>query len=279
VEDADVTWPDRDEPTGTPDEAAASCTVHVASLNTASALELCLRSMRHFAGRPFDLVVGDSGSTDGSLEMLRSLEQRGWLRLEAAPHGRLHSEWIDHWVASCTSRYALFCDSDVEFRLSGWLADMIAMSQRRDAALVCGRLVEPHGAFTHPVTGAKRRLVRRPSPWLLLLDLDRVRGRVEESFAWRDAKDPDDEFGGTSFDVGALYFEALTNAGLGWVEMSPAWQRKYRHFGGMTWLRATAAGLRPRVRASQVAKLGIVRARLANARARSWGDREIEAVR
>ncbi|MGZ4735146.1 MAG: hypothetical protein ACXV8R_06035 [Acidimicrobiia bacterium] len=37
--------------------------VHVASLNTAAATELCVRSMRHYAGHEFDLVVGDGGST------------------------------------------------------------------------------------------------------------------------------------------------------------------------------------------------------------------------
>ena len=33
--------------------------VHFASINTAAVTELCIRTMRHFAGYPFSLVVGD----------------------------------------------------------------------------------------------------------------------------------------------------------------------------------------------------------------------------
>jgi GT2 family glycosyltransferase len=68
-------------------------TVHVASWNTASATELCLRTMRRHAGHPFALVVGDGGSTDGSLAMLRDFAQRGWLELEvrAGAHTRTGS--------------------------------------------------------------------------------------------------------------------------------------------------------------------------------------------
>jgi hypothetical protein len=46
---------------------AVEVRVHVATINTAAVTELCIRTMRHTAGYPFDLVVGDGGSTDGSL--------------------------------------------------------------------------------------------------------------------------------------------------------------------------------------------------------------------
>ena len=49
-------------------------------------------------GGPFELVVGDAGSTDGSLAMLRDFEARGWLRLEVAAGGRKHAEWLDLWL-------------------------------------------------------------------------------------------------------------------------------------------------------------------------------------
>ena len=81
--------------------------------------------MRHYAGHPFRLVVGDAGSTDGSVAMLRGFAARGWLDLEEAPDGRRHAEWLDRWVQRCATRYALFCDSDVEFLGPGWLADLV----------------------------------------------------------------------------------------------------------------------------------------------------------
>ena len=48
----------------------ADVRVHVASANTRSLTELCIRSMERFAGYPFELYVGDVGSHDGSIEML-----------------------------------------------------------------------------------------------------------------------------------------------------------------------------------------------------------------
>jgi GT2 family glycosyltransferase len=255
-----------------------SVTVHVANLNTEHATELCIRSMRHFAGRPFDLVVGDSGSTDGSVEMLRRWQDLGWLRLEEAPHGRAHSSWIDGWLASCTTRFAVFSDSDVEYREHGWLDDMVNSALRTGSAMVCARMLMPTGLYVHPVTGAMRELALRPSPWLLLIDLEQVRGRVDASFELRDVKDPNRRSGGISYDVGATYFRALCDAGLTWTEMPVDWRRKYRHFGGLTWLKDGAAARSARVRAKQLTKLAIVESRRRRVRALGWGEEIPEDV-
>ena len=259
----------RAAPHRTPGEP--SVTVHVATLNTAHVTELCIRSMRRYAGRPFDLKVGDAGSTDGSVALLRAWEALGWLTLEEAAGGRTHADWIDGWLASCASRFAVFSDSDVEYREPGWLTDIVAMAQESGAALVCGRMLNPSGVYVHPVTGATRRLANRPSPWLLLLDLDQVRGVVDATFQSRDVKDPASGSVGTSFDVGATYFQALVDAGLTWTEMPPEWRSKFRHFGGLTWLKNGAMATNSTVRARQMAKLGIVEARLRRARLGSWG--------
>ncbi len=246
-------------------------TVHVATLNTAHVTELCIRSMRQYAGREFDLLVGDAGSTDGSVELLRAWEALGWLTLEEAAGGRTHPDWIDGWLSTCPSRYAVFSDSDVEYREPGWLTDLVAKAQQTGAAMVCARMLSPSGLYVHPVTGATRRLANRPSPWLLLLDLDQVRGVVDATFQSRDVKDPLSHAVGVSFDVGATYFEGLVEAGLTWEEMPTAWRSKFRHYGGLTWLKNGAMAKNSTVRARQMAKLGIVEARLRRARAGSWG--------
>ncbi len=248
-----------------------SVTVHVATLNTAHVTELCIRSMRRHAGRSFDLVVGDAGSTDGSVPMLRAWEALGWLTLEQAIEGRNHADWIDGWLATCPSRFAVFSDSDVEYRESDWLVDMVDTALTTGSAMVCARMLNPHGVYVHPVTGATRRLANRPSPWLLLLDLDQVRGRVESTFQSRDVKDPGSATLGVSFDVGATYFEALVAAGLTWTEMPVEWRTKFRHYGGLTWLKNGAMAKNSTVRARQMAKLGIVEARLRRARVGRWG--------
>lgn len=251
--------------------ARPTVTAHVASLNTARVTELCVRSMREFAGYPFELVVGDSGSTDGSLELLRDFEARGWLRLEVAPGGRRHPDWLDRWLAACTTRYALFSDSDVEYRAEGWLADMVETALHTGAALVCGRMQWPPDTFTHPVTGAARRLAPRPTAWLVMIDTEQVRGRVDASFAYHEVKDPAAFGGKIAYDTTAWYYKCLCDAGLTGAEMPASWQHKYRHFGGLTWLGARKSGATLRKRAKQLAKLAIVEAHLRRARARSWG--------
>jgi glycosyltransferase involved in cell wall biosynthesis len=245
-------------------------TVHVASLNTKAVTELCIRSMRHYAGRDFQLVVGDAGSTDGSLTMLRDFEARGWLELEVAPDGRKHAEWLDRWLASARADYVVFSDSDVEYLEDGWLRDMVGTAEREHAALVCARMQRPPDAFEHPVTGAKRRLAPRPTPWLLLLDVQQARG-LDASFRYVDVADPDAYGGIVAYDVGAAYFAALEAAELTWAEMPADWQSKFRHFGGLTWLKS-GGGTDVKMRARQVAKLGLVHLHLWRARFARWGD-------
>jgi Glycosyl transferase family 2 len=247
-------------------------TVHVASLNTRRVTELCIRSMRHYAGRPFDLVVGDAGSTDGSVELLRDFQARGWLTLEVAAGGRKHAEWLDLWLARCPTRYAVFSDSDVEYRRPDWLVDLVDTATSLGAALVCARMQWPPETFVHPVTGAARKLAPRPTPWLQMLDVEQVRGTVDASFRYRDVEDPDVFGGKIAYDVGAAYFAALEAAGLTWAEMPDAWQAKFRHFGGLTWLKSGQPDALPRVRARQLAKLGLVEAHWWRARVRHWGD-------
>jgi hypothetical protein len=54
--------------------------------------------------------------------------------------------------------------------------------------------------------------------------------------------------------------------------MPDAFQHKFRHFGGLTWLKAGNAGASWRVRSKQLTKLGLVHAHLLRARAGHWGE-------
>ncbi|MBV8950763.1 MAG: glycosyltransferase family 2 protein [Actinobacteria bacterium] len=247
-------------------------TVHVASLNTRFATELCIRTMRQFAGRPFRLVVGDCGSTDGSLEMLRSFERRGWLKLEVAPNGRMHAEWLDKWLRDCATRYALFVDSDVEFFQAGWLDQMVRAAQTNDAALVCAQMLPSRARYMHPHTGAKRTLGARPAPWLLLVDVERVRGRVSASFAYVDVADPDAFGGKIGYDVAGAYFAALRDEGLGWVEMPESFRSSFRHFSGLSWRRVLDWRAPLRLRPGQAPRMAVVMAHLWRARALRYGE-------
>jgi hypothetical protein len=211
--------------------------VHVASADTKWATELCIRSMYRYAGAAFELVVGDGGSLDGSLKMLRRLERRGLLQLEVPSWWRQHYEWLDHWCAECPTRYAVFSDSDVQFRAQGWLGDMIRVAEEQNAALVCAHFTPARDGYVHPGTGQKVRLAARPAIWLLLVDLEQIKP-LGTGFAPALVEDDTVPEGRVAYDTGARLFVALEQAGLHWVEMPSEWvQHKAHHFGGLSWLR------------------------------------------
>jgi hypothetical protein len=247
-------------------------TAYIANLNTARVTELCIRSMREFAGMDFDLVVGDCGSTDGSLRMLERFQSMGWIELQVAPNGRTHADWLDRWLDECPTQYALFSDSDVEFSGRNWLVDMVDTARAEGAALVCGRMQRGAETFVHPVTRAERRIAPRPTAWLQMIDTDQVRGRVDATFEYVEIEDFSAFGSKVAYDTGAWYFKQLCEAGLTWAEMPSSWQHNYRHYGGLTWLGPARSGPAWRLRARQAAKLVLVEQHLRRARRDHWGE-------
>lgn len=204
-----------------------------ASLNTAPDTELCIRTMRCTAPG-LELTVGDCGSTDGSVEMLRRFERSGWLSLEVAPGGREHAAWLDHWVATSPARYALFVDSDVEFLRPGWLESMMSTMLAAGHALVCSEFLPGVDAWFDERFGITVDVAARPAPWLLLVDVEALRP-LRTSFAFTTQPHP----GGTGrdqwLDVGARVLQDVEAAGRTWAVMGGDFRSNYVHFGGRSW--------------------------------------------
>jgi hypothetical protein len=238
--------------------------VYVATLDTASATELCVRTLHKYAGYPFHLTVGDSGSRDRSIPVLRRLESAGWLSLELAPGGRRHAEWLDHWLPLCTTRYAVFVDSDMEFLAAPWLADMVATAQREGAAMVTSRFQELRDRGFVDRDGTSVRWAPRPTPWLLLVDVPQLRPVAKVGFGFRYRDDPEHTGGRIAFDTGAFLLAKLTDAGMRCVGMPDGWTSCYRHFGGMTWIRQRSTPIGRTVK--QTLKRWMIWARLQRAR-------------
>jgi hypothetical protein len=208
--------------------------VYVASANTKPVTELCVRTIHRTAGHPFGLVVGDVGSGDGSLAMLRRLESDGWLRLEVAPTWRQHFEWLDDWTSASSARYVVFVDSDVAFVGTDWLAQLVSTATTTGSALVCAELYPEQVEFVHPGGGGVMRLAPRPGAHLLLLDTVQVE-QIGVGFAPRTTPSGDVPEGVVSYDVAALFFRELDRRGLRWTEMDASFEATFRHFGGMSW--------------------------------------------
>jgi hypothetical protein len=207
--------------------------VYVASFNTAQNTELCVRSLHGFADYPFSLTVGDSGSVDGSAEMLLALQHAGWLRFEQAPRKRTHAEWLDDWLSRCEIRRAAFIDSDIEFRREGWLSPLVTAAEK-DAALVCTEMLDEVEWAVEPVERRVVRLAARPAPWLLLIDVPRIR-ELGVGFSFQAAKTKAVREGLIAYDVGGLLFRELRARELPWTEMPPTYRACFRHYGGMSW--------------------------------------------
>ena len=248
---------------------AADVRMYVASLNTAAATELTLRTIRKYAGYPFDLFVGDSGSKDRSLKMLRRFERAGWLELEVAPRLRRHAEWLDQWVATCPTRYAVFVDSDMEFLRPGWLAELVAVAERERAALVASR-IQLDERIKINAEGIRVRWAARPSPWLMLVDIEQVRALEIDGatvFGFRAEPDPEWPGGRLGYDTAAFFYAQLVAQGMHVATMPEGWPACYHHFGGMSEFRQNPSS-QPFRQQKQAMKAVRVRFRLALARAR-----------
>jgi hypothetical protein len=206
--------------------------VHIPNIDRATATELCIRSLREHAGHPFRLTVGDGGSTDGSIEMLRTMEARGWLELEVDTSNPWHSEWLDRWLARCDAEFAVFADNDVEFLGGGWLRDLVGTAILTGAALVYADLCPEYPEFVLRHRGGEVvRMPARPGPWLMLVHVPQVTA-LGLSFAYHEEPLADTTL---VCDVGTKFFQGLQARGLRCVQMSDDYRAKYHHYGGMSW--------------------------------------------
>lgn len=222
-------------------------TVYIASADTAVSTELAVRTVIARAGMMHGLVVGDSGSTDGSVEMLQRLRARGWLQLDLVRERRHHFEWLDLWLATCPTQWAVFVDSDVEFRRNGWLRELLDVG-RQGYALVCGEMLAAVPHSIEPVGHREVYLAPRPAPWLLLIDCHRVRG-LGVSFGF--VAEPSDERpeGLIAYDTGAKLFASMLAVSMPWIQMPPSYQKVYAHYGNMSWGGAFGSGRAHRAKA------------------------------
>jgi Glycosyl transferase family 2 len=204
--------------------------VYVPSLDTANATELCIRSMRHYADYPFEVTVGESGSTDTSLAMLEEFKRRGWLTLEVAA-GRMHHEWKDHWLRTCPENFALFLHSDVEFR-GPWLNKLVEVATAETAALVCGEMVPEAAHYVEPLRGRVIRLAERPPCWYTLLDVSQT-ATLPASFEFHAEESGEVPEGVIGYDTGGWFFQMLKDHGLRWTVMPRGYRRNYHHYSGL----------------------------------------------
>jgi glycosyltransferase involved in cell wall biosynthesis len=104
----------------------ADVTIIVVNYNTKKFIELCIKSIYKNTTPPFNLIIADNGSTDGSVEFMKPLAQSGKIHLVSRRTGQSaseHGKAIDHILYdSGLIKTQLICtiDSDAYAAKSGW---------------------------------------------------------------------------------------------------------------------------------------------------------------
>jgi GT2 family glycosyltransferase len=252
-------------------------TIICATVNGRDAVRLTLLSLRRCTPRACRVMVADNGSTDGTLEFLKSLpwvdlvtvRQRCRIdgRMRATAKYIQHGMTLDWLAARVKTPYFVALDSDVEFLKPGWLADMLAVLSGRKAIAV--------GEFEAGIGGYRPRL----APHLLLVDTKQFRdiegsfvsfvriGDKREARRWRstpmgfvlDAAEQATYRSGAFYSTGAALFERVLERGGRWAVTPRRIQAKYRHFGHMSWAHDETA-----YQAAHDIKLRLIRKRLAH---------------
>jgi glycosyltransferase involved in cell wall biosynthesis len=169
-------------------EAAPTVSICIPHYQVQDLMRLCLRALRYYTeGPPYEVIVVDNGSTDESLDWLRSMD---WITLvergESTPQNwiRAMNTALDIGLERARGDYYLIMHSDTIVRQRGWLRRMVEAieSGPKVASSGSGKL-ERRGVFAQLVRNASdtkrfrlwlrrtvlrdasaRQLIREPCP-------------------------------------------------------------------------------------------------------------------
>lgn len=123
--------------------------VAVISYDTRDLLEHCLRSVR--AARPAQAVVVDNGSTDGSIELVRT--HFAEMTLIVNDPNRGYGAAANQAIASCSAPVVLLLNSDTEIAPDALSALGRYLAEHPEAAVAGPRLVNTDGSLQPSTLG------------------------------------------------------------------------------------------------------------------------------
>lgn len=104
-------------------------TICVINYKTLDFTRLCLRSIRKFTEYPYEVIVIDNSSGDGSLDYLKSLN---WIRLierdceNDTSGGFAHAAALDLGLQNCNTEFFISMHSDTFVKKENWLTELIS---------------------------------------------------------------------------------------------------------------------------------------------------------
>src|SRR5690349_16742200 len=97
------------------------------SFNEGYALKETLPALRHQAYGPWELIVVDSGSTDGSVELIRQAQPRHFIQIR--PHEYNPSRVMNHGMQLAQAEFAVFINADATPQGPNWLRPLVQALQ------------------------------------------------------------------------------------------------------------------------------------------------------
>jgi rhamnosyltransferase len=109
------------------------------SFNEGWALRGTLEALRRQEYRNWELIVIDSGSTDGSQELIRHAQPSHFIQIQ--PHEYNPSRVMNHGMKLASSSFGIFLNGDATPQGPRWLRPLAEALQAPDVAAVFGRQV------------------------------------------------------------------------------------------------------------------------------------------
>jgi rhamnosyltransferase len=144
----------------------AGVTIIIRSFNEGWALRETLPALKHQDYAPWELVVFDSGSSDGSVELIRQANPRHFVQIE--PQQYNPSRVMNRAMELAQSEYAVFLNADATPQGPHWLGPLVQALQDPQTAAVFGRQIprpDSQAVFAHDYErcfGPKRESRRWP---------------------------------------------------------------------------------------------------------------------
>jgi rhamnosyltransferase len=140
-------------------------TIIMRSYNEGWALRETLPALQAQDYRNWDLIVFDSGSTDGSVELIRAAQPRHFIEL--MPHDYQPSRVMNHGMSLARTETAIFLNADATPQNTNWLRPLVnALREPRNAAVF------------------GRQIPRPDCEAVFAADYDRCFGEPRESAKW-----------------------------------------------------------------------------------------------
>ena len=109
------------------------------SFNEAWALRDTLRALQRQNYRKWELIVIDSGSTDGSVELIRAFNPRHFIQIEPGDYNP--SRVMNHGMSLARTEFGIFLNADATPVDSNWLRPLVDALQEPGTAAVFGRQI------------------------------------------------------------------------------------------------------------------------------------------